>query len=215
MIEIKTFVFNPFLENTYVLHDETGECVIIDPGCYEKYEQDQLKDYIESNNLKVVKLLNTHCHIDHVFGNYWVKTFFKVDLFVHPIDEATLKAVKAYAPSYGFQHYQEASVDQYLKEGDIVKFGNSALEVIFVPGHAPGHVAFINKNQGFCIGGDVLFEESIGRTDLPGGDFDTLMHSIKTKMFTLPDNTTVYPGHGATTTIGHEKMYNPFCRLGN
>jgi hydroxyacylglutathione hydrolase len=215
MIQVKSFVFNPFLENTYLVYDETGDCIVIDPGCYEKFEQEQLKLFISENNLNVVKLLNTHCHIDHVFGNYFVKTHFKVNLEIHKLDAQTLLAVKTYAPGYGFKHYQESKADSFFDEGDQVKFGNSSLEILFVPGHAPGHVAFFNKKEKICIGGDVLFKEGIGRTDLPGGDFDTLIQSIQTKMFKLSDDTIVYCGHGESTTIGHEKKHNPFCAITN
>jgi hydroxyacylglutathione hydrolase len=215
MIQVKSFTFNPFLENSYLLFDETNECVIIDPGCYEKHEQDQLMAFIQEKKLKIVRLLNTHCHIDHVLGNHFIKKQFKLDLEVHQLDEATLKAVKVYAPSYGFQNYQDTTVDKYLSEGDIIKFGNSQLEIMFVPGHAPGHVAFHNKDEKICVGGDVLFQESIGRTDLPGGHHETLIASIQNKMFKLDDKTTVYCGHGPSTTIGHEKKYNPFCAINN
>jgi hydroxyacylglutathione hydrolase len=213
MIKIETFTFNPFQENTYVLHDETGECVIIDPGCYEREEQLELSSFIESNKLKVVELLNTHCHIDHVLGNYFVKEKYKVKLAVHKIDEATLKAVKSYSSNYGFVNYTEASVDRYIDEGDQIKFGNSVLDILFVPGHAPGHVAFYNSKENICIGGDVLFAGSIGRTDLPGGNFDTLIKSIQDKIFSLGEATVVYPGHGPETTVGREMRSNPYCAL--
>lgn len=213
MVHIKSFTFNPFMENTFVLYDDTKECVIIDPGCYEDYEQKELQEFIESNDLKVVKLLNTHCHIDHVLGNAFVKKAFDVDLFVHKKDEETLKAVQAYAPSYGFANYQNAEIDQYLEEGKQVTFGETNLEVLFVPGHAPGHVAFIHHDSKTIIGGDVLFQGSIGRTDLPGGDFDTLIKSIHTKFFPLGDDYQVFCGHGPKTTIGHEKQSNPFCAV--
>lgn len=214
MIKVKSFVFNPFLENTYVLHDDSNECIIIDPGCYERFEEDQLVQYLYEHNLKPVRLLNTHCHIDHVFGNQFVKTKYHLDLEIHQKDQETLRAVKAYAPSYGFQHFQEAEADKFFDEGDVITFGNSILNIMYVPGHAPGHVAFYNEDQKICMGGDVLFRESIGRTDLPGGDFDTLIASIRDKMFKLHDDTVVYNGHGQTTTIGHEKVYNPFCAIG-
>ncbi|QSE97936.1 MBL fold metallo-hydrolase [Fulvivirga lutea] len=215
MIQVQSFTFNPFLENTYVLYDETKEAIVIDPGCYENYEKEQLNSFIEEQNLNVKRLINTHCHIDHVFGNEYVKNKYGVKLEVHEADVATLRAVKAYAPSYGFQHFEESEVDLSLKEGDIVKFGNSELDVLFVPGHAPGHIALHSKADNICINGDVLFRESIGRTDLPGGDFDTLIKSIHDKLFALPDETVVYCGHGPETTIGHEKQYNPFCALRN
>lgn len=213
MIKVKTFTFNPFIENTYVLYDETKECIIVDPGCYDEDEQDELKTFIEANQLKVTKLINTHCHVDHVLGNSFVKEHYKVSLFIHKIDQATLKSVKAYAPAYGFHKYQEAEADGFLDEGDVVEFGQSKLEIFFVPGHAPGHIALYNVEEKLCIGGDVLFKGSIGRTDLPGGNFDTLIDSIRRKMFTLPEDTTVYCGHGPTTTIGEEKWFNPFCKL--
>lgn len=214
MIEIKYFTFNPFAENTYVLHDtETREAVIIDPGCYEKEEQNQLNDYISAQQLKVVKLLNTHGHIDHVLGNAWVKEKYGVKLYVHREDEATLRSVETYAAVYGFPRYTAATPDEYLQEGRSVAFGNGSLEILFVPGHAPGHIAFYHPEQKFCINGDCLFQGSIGRTDLPGGDFDTLIKSIRTQLFPLPDDTVVYCGHGPATTIGHEKKHNPFCKL--
>ena len=144
MIQIQSFVFNPFQENTYVVFDETKEALVIDPGCYEKDEQLELVEFIENNDLKVTKLLNTHCHIDHVLGNHFVKEKYKTKLYVHPEDEQTLKAVKVYAPAYGFAQYSEAEIDGFFEEGDIINFGNSSFKVVFVPGHAPGHVAFIN-----------------------------------------------------------------------
>lgn len=213
MLQLQSFVFNPLQENTYVLFDETKECVIIDPGCYEREEQYDLADFIETNQLKVVKLLNTHGHVDHVLGNAFVKETYKTKLYIHEQDAATLKAVKVYAPHYGFFQYQEAEPDIYLKEGEPVTFGNQSLDVLFVPGHAPGHIAFYHAASKTLIGGDVLFYNSIGRTDLPGGNYDTLINSIQQKFFTLPDEVTVYPGHGPETTIGYEKRTNPFCAL--
>ena len=208
---IKQFTFNPFGENSYVVYDETKECIIIDPGCYEKEEKDELAQFIEENNLKVVQLINTHCHIDHVLGNAFVKDTYKVKLIIHKEDVSTLKSNEVVAPMYGFQGYEATTEDEYLAEGDKVRFGNSVLDVLFVPGHAPGHIALVNVDEKICIGGDVLFQQSIGRTDLPGGDFDTLIDSIKSKLFTLPEDVTVYCGHGPSTNIGFEKQYNPFC----
>lgn len=213
MITIQTFTFNSFLENTYVLFDETKECVIIDPGCYEDSEKEELQHYISVNGLKVVQLLNTHCHIDHVFGNQFVKNTYGVKLSIHKLDEATLNAVPAYAPSYGFQHFESSEPDNFLNEGEQVLFGNSHLDIVFVPGHAPGHIAFYNKEQKFCIGGDVLFDGSIGRTDLPGGNHEQLIDSIQSKFFLWDDDMVVHCGHGSTTTIGKEKRTNPFCAV--
>ena len=213
MIQIQSFVFNAFQENTYVVFDETNEALVIDPGCYEKDEQEELLEFIESKSLKVVKLLNTHCHIDHVLGNNYIKEKYKVKLYIHQDDEETLKSVEVYAPAYGFAQYTAAQIDAFFDEGDTIEFGNSKFDIVFVPGHAPGHVAFINEEQNICIGGDVLFDGSIGRTDLPGGNFEQLIQSIHQKLFILSNAMVVYPGHGSTTTIGKEKTTNPFCAI--
>ena len=212
MIQIKSFTFNPFSENTYVLYDESAEAVIIDPGCYDKAEYQKLNDYIESNALKPVKIINTHAHIDHVLGVAALKRKYNIPFFLHKLDEPLLKAVKTYASNYGFVQFDEPEIDGYLDEGNKVEFGNSSLKVIFVPGHAPGHVAFVNDEQHFVIGGDVLFRQSIGRTDLPGGDMKILLNSIRTQLFTLDDDYTVYAGHMEPTTIGFEKKNNPFLK---
>lgn len=215
MLKVQSFAFNPFQENTYILFDETNECVIIDPGCSDDDENDVLTSFIEKNKLTVKLLLNTHCHVDHVLGNYFVKEKFKVPFLMHQADLPVLKAVKAYAPNYGFFQYTEAEPDTFLIEGDTVRFGNQSMRVLFVPGHAPGHVAFYDEKNQIVIGGDVLFYNSIGRTDLPGGNYEQLIDSIHQKLFTLPDDVTVYPGHGPETTIGIEKKTNPFCALAN
>lgn len=198
-----------------MLFDETRECVIIDPGCYEPDEQYELESFITDHKLNVKLLLNTHCHVDHVLGNYFVKEKFKVKLLIHEKDEPVLKAVKVYAPNYGLFKYQDSTPDGYLNEGDTVQFGNQSLKTLFVPGHAPGHIAFYHEEQQILMGGDVLFYNSIGRTDLPGGNHQVLIRSIHEKLFTLPDAVTVYPGHGPETTIGFEKKTNPFCSLTN
>lgn len=211
-MKVTCFTFNAFSENTYILSDDTKECVVIDPGCYDKAEKQQLADFIKKEDLKVVRLLNTHCHIDHVFGNKFVADTYQVGLEIHEKDLDVLRSVPAYAPNYGFPNYEEQLPASYLKEGEKVTFGQTELEILYTPGHAPGHVVFYNKAEKICIGGDVLFQNSIGRTDLPGGDFDTLIQSIKRELFTLPDDVTVYPGHGPETTIGYEKKYNPFLR---
>ncbi|HTE32295.1 MAG TPA: MBL fold metallo-hydrolase [Chryseolinea sp.] len=212
MLQVQSFVFNPFEENTYVLYDETKECVIIDPGCYDGDEKKELLDYIQSNELQVKKLLNTHCHVDHVLGNDFVKQTFNVKLFMHELDVPVLKAVNVYAPSYGFYQYQETTPDEFLAEGDKVEFGNQSLSVLFVPGHAPGHIALYSEKDKLVVSGDVLFYNSIGRTDLPGGNFETLMESIRKKLYILPDDVIVFPGHGPKTSIAFEKRSNPFTQ---
>jgi glyoxylase-like metal-dependent hydrolase (beta-lactamase superfamily II) len=213
MTNIKVFTFNPFMENTYVLYDESGEGVVIDPGCYEKHEQDALRKYIADHNIQVVALLNTHCHVDHILGNHFVQAQYGVKLYVHKESAPVLKANEAIAPAYGFHQYQPATPDVMLAEGEVVAFGDTSLQVLYVPGHAPGHIAFWNARQRFCIAGDVLFQGSIGRTDLPGGDMDTLLQSIHQKIFPLGDDVVVYPGHGPSTMVGVEKAENPFCSL--
>lgn len=213
MLQVKSFTFNPFEENTYVIFDGTREAVIVDPGCYEREEQQDLENYLNREQLKVKLLLNTHCHIDHVLGNYFVKTRFNVPFRIHATELAVLRAVKSYAANYGFAGYQEVLPDQTLEDGDIVKFGNSELKVLFLPGHSPGHIGFYASAERLLLAGDVLFYGSIGRTDLPGGNMETLLGSIHQKLFTLPDEVVVYPGHGPTTTLGEEKVSNPFCAL--
>ncbi|MCH2235717.1 MAG: MBL fold metallo-hydrolase [Crocinitomicaceae bacterium] len=209
-MQVQKFTFNPFQENTYVLYDETKECVIIDPGCYDKNEQEALKLFIEENGLKPVKLLNTHCHIDHVLGNFFVANTYELDLYMHKDDVVTLNNIPSYAHVYGFGSYQlSPEPSHFLEDGDKVKFGNSELDVIFTPGHAPGHIVFYSAKDSFVINGDVLFQGSFGRVDLPGGAFQTLKDSILNKMFTLPEDTIVYTGHGGETTIGIEKSSNP------
>lgn len=211
-MDIQTFTFNPFQENTYVVSSQS-EAIIIDPGNSDKRETSELDQYISDKRLSVKYLLNTHCHIDHVLGNYHVKEKYKVPFMIHANDLPVLRAVKSYAPNYGFPMYSECLPDSFIKEGDEVLVGDTKAKILFVPGHAPGHIAFYFEKEMTIISGDVLFLSSIGRTDLPGGDFDTLIDSIHQKLFTLPDDVTVYSGHGPTTTIGREKVSNPFCAL--
>lgn len=210
MLRLKVFTFNPFLENTYILYDETKDAAIFDPGCYENHEKKELTDFIDRENLNVTHLINTHCHIDHVLGNAFVKEKYGVDLWIHRNEIPVLKSVSAYAPNYGFAGYQDAEPDKFIDQNQKLKIGNTELEIRFVPGHSPGHLVFYHEQSGICIAGDTLFQGSIGRTDLPGGNHQTLLRSIKSELFTLPDDTKVYPGHGPETTIGTEKEYNPF-----
>jgi hydroxyacylglutathione hydrolase len=213
MLRVKTFTFNPVAENTYVLYNEQGECCIIDPGCYFPEEKEQLRAELEKAGLKPVLLLNTHCHLDHVFGNKFIHDTWGLELHLHKKE----KPVLDFAPQSGemwqlpFENYSGPLV--YLEEGSSIKIGGDELEILFTPGHSPGSISFYHAAGGFVIGGDVLFSGSIGRTDLPGGDFDTLINSIQTRFFTLPDETKVYSGHGPMTTVGFEKMNNPFVKL--
>lgn len=211
-MQLKSFSFSPFSENTYVLYDETKECVIVDPGCYDDYERNQLKDFIIQNDLKPMMLLNTHCHLDHVFGNAFVMKEWNLGLVIHPEDLTTLKWAKEAATRYGLEMEESPEPTAYFDMEKGFSFGQTALEIRFCPGHAPGHVAFIHHNSKTIIGGDVLFQGSIGRTDLPGGDFETLKNSIETQFYTLPDDYLVYSGHGPETSIGLEKKQNAFVR---
>ena len=209
---IKSFVFNPFYENTYVVSSEKGNCLIFDPGCYEDYEVAQLKEYIHMNDLNVVAIINTHCHIDHVLGNDVLKFEYKVPLKIPQNEREVFDSVPAYAPQWGMAGYRHAEVDEFLEEGDILVLDEIQLQMIEVSGHSPGHLIFYNQQAKVIIGGDVLFKESIGRTDLPGGNHADLLQNIQEKVYTLPEDTEVLPGHGPSTTIGHEKVYNPFVK---
>lgn len=209
---IKTFTFNALQENTYVVYDETKQCVIIDPGCYDRDEKEVLKKFILENGLVPVALLNTHCHIDHIVGNAFVKSTFRVDLYIHPIEKEILLSQKIFAPYFGFDHLEESEAEHFFKDEDTYNFGNTVLKIVFVPGHSPGHVAFVDEKSKSILSGDVLFYQSIGRTDLPGGNHQTLINSIKTKLFTLENDYKVFPGHGPTTTIGFERSHNPFLK---
>jgi hydroxyacylglutathione hydrolase len=212
MLRIVSFTFNGFAENTYLLIDEaTRATAIVDPGAYSRAEQQTLRDYVAEHDLDVKFLLNTHAHIDHVLGNAFVlKTYTGIPFLLHALDLPTLRAVTTYAGPYGFANYEPAEPTDELVAGQVIKLGESELSVRFAPGHAPGHVVFYDAAGGQLVGGDVLFKSSIGRTDLPGGDHNTLLKSIKEELLTLPDATVVYPGHGPTTTIGAERRSNPF-----
>jgi len=210
MLQVKTFENNPFQENTYILYDETGECAIIDPGMDTAAEQNAVINFIKANNLRPVLLLNTHCHIDHVLGNKLVFDLYGLKPQFNQGELEVLEAVIAYAPAMGI-HYDASPVpDVFLPETGSIQFGSTTLKLIFAPGHSPAHLCFYDEAAGILIGGDVLFRGSIGRADLPGGDYITLIKNIKEKLFILPDDCVVYPGHGPDTTIGFEKRYNPF-----
>ncbi len=212
-MQLHCFTFNAFQENSYIVWDDSGECAVIDPGCYDAAEKQELSAFIADNKLTVKLLLNTNCHIDHVLVNDFVKEKFVAPFLIHPHDEPVLRSVKAYAPTYGYTQYREALPDGWLTEGRPVSFGLTQLDVLFLPGHSPGHVGFYHAAGETLLAGDVLFRGSIGRTDLPGGGFDTLIQSIHQNLFVLPDTVMVYPGHGPATHLGDEKVSNPFCAL--
>lgn len=213
MLNVQPFTFNPVQENTYVLYNEESLCCIIDPGCYFASEEAELRNFIVQHGLIPKYLLNTHCHLDHIFGNRFVQKTFDLVLHLHQLE----KQVLDFGPASGqmwqlpFDNYDGEL--NYFEEGDKIKLGNDELDILFTPGHSPGHVCFYNKAGKFLIGGDVLFNGSVGRTDLPGGDFETLEKSIITKLYTLPDDVIVYSGHGESTTIGDERKSNPFVKM--
>jgi glyoxylase-like metal-dependent hydrolase (beta-lactamase superfamily II) len=210
MIHIKAFTFSPISENTYVLYNDEGKAIIIDPGCYFPAEQETLKNFLTDTGLTPVQLLNTHCHLDHVFGNKWVHETYGLELYIQPNEAQMLELAPVSGERWGlpFQNYNGPI--HFLSDGDTLILGDTEIQVILAPGHSPGSICFYLPSQGDLIGGDVLFRGSIGRTDLPGGDSETLLTSIREKLWVLPDETVVYSGHGIKTTIGYEKRNNPF-----
>ncbi len=211
-MHIKSFVFNPFYENTYVVSSQEGNAFIFDPGCYEEYEIEELSEYIDSERLKIKAIINTHCHIDHVLGNEALKTKYEAPLMIPENEVEIFNAVPAYAPQWGITGYKHSDVDDLLKDMHTLSLDEVNFEVLEVSGHSPGHLMFYEKNEKKVIGGDVLFRESIGRTDLPGGNHDDLLKNIQSKVYTLPEKVIVYSGHGSETSIGHEKRFNPFVK---
>ena len=210
MIHVASFTFNPFQENSYVLYDETKECIIIDPGCYTDNERKQLKSFIAKEGLKPVRLINTHCHLDHICGNAFIAKEYGLKLEAHEGEKVVLDASVDHGKMYGFVFEPSPAIENYLKEGEKITFGNSELDILYTPGHSPASISFYSAKDNFVIAGDVLFFMGIGRTDLPGGSHQTLLDSIRRELFTLPDETAVYNGHGQKTSIGFEKVNNPF-----
>lgn len=208
-MKVRIFPGNPIQQNGSIVYNEQGDAVIIDPSCYDRYEQQQWIDFIQENNLKVHAVLNTHCHIDHITGNAFFVDRFNVPLMAHKEELFTLSFAERSAQMYGLVAYVPSpDPTDYLTDNQVLKFGGLELKVIFGPGHAVGHVAFYSEADHLLIGGDILFKGSFGRVDLPGGSIDVLKKTIFERIFTLPDNTVVYPGHGPTTTIGEEKRTN-------
>ena len=204
---------NPFQENTYVLYDDTKECIIIDPGCYDAAEQRELRSLIEREGLTPVRLINTHAHLDHIFGNAFVAETYGLELEMHRGELPVLEAAVPSALRYGIPFPQPSPAPtRFLEGGDTVQFGHTTLRVLFTPGHSPASISFYCAEAGILMAGDVLFRDSIGRTDLPGGDHQTLLQSIREQFWPLPTATKVYPGHGPATTIGYERVHNPFLR---
>jgi hydroxyacylglutathione hydrolase len=213
MLRVQCFTFNAFEENTYIVYDDTGACSVIDPGCYAQQEQEALSTFIEENALQVIHLVSTHAHIDHVVGNHYIKANYGVSLALHEQEVPTLHTAEQYAAMYGFAAYRPIEQEKLLTAGDTIQLGSESLSVLHVPGHSPGHIALYSPKNKLCLCGDVLFKNSVGRTDLPGGDHTLLLQSIRQQLFLLGDDTVIYPGHGPTTTIGAEKKNNIFCQI--
>jgi hydroxyacylglutathione hydrolase len=211
-LSVHTLTYNPFQENTYLIIAPSDECIVIDPGCFDQAERDDLLYTIQTLGLKPVRLINTHCHIDHILGNAFVAKEFNLGLEIHKGELPVLQAGTAVAGMYGIPYELSPDPTSFLKEGDMIGLSGQSLKVLFTPGHSPASICLYNEKDNWIIGGDVLFYESIGRTDLPGGNFDTLIESIRSQLFVLPNETVVYPGHGPETTIGHEKLFNPFLQ---
>jgi glyoxylase-like metal-dependent hydrolase (beta-lactamase superfamily II) len=212
MIYIKFFTFSPIQENTYILYNEKGKAFIIDPGCYFPAEQETLKNFITAEGLTPIQLLNTHCHLDHVFGNKWVYEKFGLELYMHSNEQQMLQLAPNAGLQWGMPFENYKGPLHFVEEGNSVFLDEDELKIIVTPGHSPGSICFYNEAQNFLIGGDVLFYKSIGRTDLPGGSHETLLNSIHNKLFLLPNETKVYSGHGQVTSIGFEKANNPFLQ---
>lgn len=211
MIRIQPFTFNLFSENTYVLWDEeTLESAIIDPGCSDSDEENYLENFISNKNLNVKYLINTHCHIDHILGNEYIKKKYDPQYLIPEFDLPLLENAAEQARMFGLNYKYSAKPDEYLSEDKNINLGSAELKFLFTPGHTPGEYCIYIPSIKSCITGDVLFNDSIGRTDLWGGDYDTLIASINSKLLTLPEDTIIYPGHGDSSTIGKEKKFNPF-----
>ena len=211
MTQVKSFTFNPFSENTFVLFDDISrDALVIDPGCYTTNEQKQLQKFITDNKLTVKRLLNTHCHLDHVFGNRFVEETYDVELEAHRAELPVLARAHVAGGMYGTPMPAQEPFSIFIEDNDEITLGEAVFKTILAPGHSPGSLCFYNAEEGFLIGGDVLFFRSIGRTDLPLGSHAQLIESITTRLFTLPDTTKVYCGHGQATTIGYERYNNPF-----
>lgn len=212
MITIRRFTFNELEVNGFVLFDETRECILIDPGCNSTKQFQQLQSFITGEKLQPVLIVNTHGHFDHIFGNKWAKEAYGCPLLIHEADLPLIEHADQYAGIFGFQIDRSPVPDQVIRSEGSIAFGNSALAIFHIPGHSPGSIVLHSPVDKFVICGDVLFRGGIGRTDLPGGNYDQLIQGIRMKLLALPPETVVWPGHGPSTTIGREYDTNPFLR---
>jgi glyoxylase-like metal-dependent hydrolase (beta-lactamase superfamily II) len=213
VLHTKSFIFNPFQENTYVLYDKSGDAIIVDPGMYHAGEDKILFDFIEQNKLRVTAIVNTHCHLDHVFGVYSAITKYDVPFMYHVLEDVVYEAAPIAAMRYGVDIGMLPPRTAEVKAGDLISVGEEQLQVLFVPGHSPGHICLYHKASATLIAGDTLFAGSIGRTDLPGGNHQLLLDSIVAQLYSLPGEVVVHSGHGTSTTIQKERESNPFVRL--
>ncbi len=212
MIKIEKLTYNAFGENTYLLWDNTMEGIVIDPGMSDYAERMDFKKTVETLGIKLMAIVNTHAHIDHVLGVDFVQKTYQIPFYLHALEKPILESCERAAANYGFNGYVPAVFDQELLPQNNFTFGETSLQILHVPGHAPGHVALVNTDQNICISGDVLFKQSVGRTDFPYCSLDDLIFSIQEKLYQLPDKTVVYPGHGPSTTIGFEKVNNMYVK---
>jgi glyoxylase-like metal-dependent hydrolase (beta-lactamase superfamily II) len=212
MLNVHSFTFNPFSENTYLLINEEKQCWVVDPGMYGTEEEHILIDYITTNELVPQAIINTHAHLDHIFGAQKLMDVYKIPFGVHQDETSVLELGTSSAALFGFDFPNIPKPTFYIKEGENLHLGKDELQVFHTPGHSPGSISLYNEAGRWAIAGDVLFSGSIGRTDLPGGDYDTLIRSIRTHLFPLPDHTVVYSGHGPATEISIEKKHNPFLQ---
>jgi hydroxyacylglutathione hydrolase len=212
MLQIKAFTFNPFAENTYIAYDETAQAVVFDPGCYAPNERKMLTAFIADKGLKIQRLINTHCHLDHIFGNAFVEETYGVPLECHRAEIPVLERAPMAGQMYGTPLPAQKIPTEFIEDNAEISFGNTVCRAILAPGHSPGSLCFYFEKEKILIGGDVLFFGSIGRTDLPGGSHQQLLQSIEQRLMVLPDDVKVYSGHGQTTTIGYERHHNPFLK---
>jgi hydroxyacylglutathione hydrolase len=212
MLQIKSFTVGPFAENTYIIYNQNKQAIIIDPGMYDAKEDQTIFDFLSQEQLKLEQIINTHCHLDHVFGVHSIVTKYVIPFAFLQQEQSTYDWAAAAATKYGLQLNELPAPNYYIKKDDTIKIGEDELKVLFTPGHSPGHVCLYNELGNFVIAGDAIFQMSVGRTDLPGGDTNTLIQSIHREILSLPVHTTIYSGHGPSTTVGFEKMNNPYLR---
>ncbi len=212
MVKVERLVFNPFQVNTYLIYDGSGECVIVDPACSDAVENSALDLFISNNNLKPVSQIFTHCHVDHIAGMAHVFHKYGLKPLIHPESLKFLHRANEQGRMFGFMVDEIIEPEVFINEAETVQAGSCSLEILYTPGHADGHICLVCRDQKFVITGDVLFRESIGRTDFVTGDFDLLLANITNKLYTLGSDFTVLPGHGPQTTIGYEQKYNPFVK---